>query len=96
MSAKCSTRAMSEHMRNYKGDKGQRLSFTTSSIPEPENEVGTSNYYVPIYISDGNRLVLMLYFFDSKGGPGVLDSVDDKVSLGCDDAKHLLLCQSRQ
>jgi hypothetical protein len=97
MSTTCSTRDMSEQMWNYQGDKGQRLSFNTSSVPGPYNEVGTSNYYVPIYSSDGLQLALMLYFFDGKGGPefktgdAVPQIVDDKVSPGCADAKHMLL-----
>ena len=93
MSKTCSTREMSEHMwNNYKGDKGQRLSFTTSSVPGPSNKVGTSNYFVPVYSSDGSRLALVLYFFDSKGGPEfdtgdfVPKLVDDKVSPGCADS----------
>ena len=89
MSRNCSTREMSEHMWNIQGKNGQRLSWTTSSVPGPANEVGTSNYFVPVYSSDGSKLALMLYFFDSKGGPefdtgdNVPKVVDDKVSLGC-------------
>lgn len=97
MSKTCSTRIMSEHMRdNEKGKDGKRLSFTTSFVPGPYEKVGTSNYYIPVYASSGGgnpRLSLMLYFFDSRGGRdyqktdsngndvSVPGWVDDKVSL---------------
>ncbi|KAJ4375638.1 hypothetical protein N0V86_007171 [Didymella sp. IMI 355093] len=72
MSKTCSTRVMSEHMRdNIKGKDGKKLSFTTSSVSGPYERVGTSNYYIPIYSSSGGgnpRLSMMLWFFDSKGG----------------------------
>lgn len=97
MSKTCSTRAMSEHMwDNIKGRDGKKLSFTTSSVSGPYEQVGTSNYYIPVYGSSGGgnpQLSLMLYFFDSKGGRDyqktdangkdvpVPSWVDDKVSL---------------
>ncbi|KAJ4982975.1 inactive purple acid phosphatase 16-like protein 2 [Stagonosporopsis vannaccii] len=72
MSKTCSTRIMSEHMWDHvKGKNGKRLSFTTSSVSGPYEQVGTSNYYIPVYASSGGgnpQLSLMLYFFDSKGG----------------------------
>lgn len=72
MSKTCSTRVMSEHMwDNIKGKNGKRLSFTTSYVSGPYDQVGTSNYYIPVYASSGGgnpQLSLMLYFFDSKGG----------------------------
>lgn len=97
MSKTCNTRVISEHMwDNIKGRNGQKLSFTTLSVPGPYTEVGTSNYFVPVYSSAGNaksKLALMLDFFDSKGGRdyrkvdgngndvSVASSVDDKVRL---------------
>lgn len=65
----CSTRSMSERMWNTKDKNGQRLSFTTSSVPGPDDIVGTSNYFVPVYSSsDKNKLAMLLWFFDSRGG----------------------------
>lgn len=86
----CDTRAMSEHMwSNSKGQNGLRLSFTTSSVPGAKSQVGTSNYFIPVYSSsDGDKLQMLLWFFDSKGGriyqPGAGDVgvdnwVDEKV-----------------
>ncbi|KAF3002684.1 hypothetical protein E8E13_009861 [Curvularia kusanoi] len=81
MSDTCDTRAVSEHMwSSIKGNNGQKLSFTTSSVPGPYNEVGTSNYFVPIYASkDATKIAMMLWFFDSKGAPCTNNTVDDKV-----------------
>ena len=96
MSRNCSTREMSEHMwNNVKGKNGQKLSFTTSTVAGPYEQIGTSNYYIPVYASKGGgnpQLSMMLWFFDSKGGRDYdnvdsdgmdvpVDSwVDDKVS----------------
>ncbi|UPX13386.1 uncharacterized protein EKO05_0003895 [Ascochyta rabiei] len=96
MSKTCNTRTMSEHMwNNAKGRDGKKLSFTTSSVPGPYEQVGTSNYYIPVYASTGGgnpQLSMMLWFFDSKGGRDfqkvdtngedvpVADWVDDKVT----------------
>ncbi|KAH6642834.1 Metallo-dependent phosphatase-like protein [Boeremia exigua] len=72
MSKTCSTRLMLEHMtNNIKGKNEKTLSFTKSSVAGPYEEVGSSNYYIPVYASSGGgnpQLSLMLYFFDSKGG----------------------------
>ncbi|OAL54039.1 Metallo-dependent phosphatase [Pyrenochaeta sp. DS3sAY3a] len=88
-STTCSTRSMSEHMWDIKGTNGKKLSFTTSSVPGGHDQVGTSNYFVPVYSStDSTRLAMILWFFDSKGGkafqPGGNDVplanwVDEKV-----------------
>lgn len=85
----CSTRSMSEYMWNIKGTNGKKLSFTTSSVTGGHDQVGTSNYFVPVYSStDSTRLAMILWFFDSKGGkvfqPGGNDVplanwVDEKV-----------------
>lgn len=99
MSKTCNTRAMSEHMwDSAKSKNGRKLSFTTSSVSGPYEQVGTSNYYIPVYASTGGgnpKLSMMLWFFDSKGGRdfGKIDgngkdvpvpgTVDDKVSLLC-------------
>ncbi|KAF2628876.1 Metallo-dependent phosphatase [Macroventuria anomochaeta] len=96
MSKTCSTRIMSEYMwGNIKGKNGKRLSLTTSSVSGPYEQVGTSNYYIPVYASTGGgnpQLSMMLWFFDSKGGRdyGKVDAngkdvpvagwVDDKVT----------------
>ena len=72
MSKTCSTRVMSEYMRdNIEGKNGKKLSFTTSAVSGPYEQLGSSNYYIPVYASSGGgnpQLSLMLYFFDSRGG----------------------------
>jgi hypothetical protein len=72
MSKTCNTRVISEHMwDNVKGKHGKKLSFTTSSVSGPYEQVGTSNYYIPVYASSGGgnpQLSMLLWFFDSKGG----------------------------
>lgn len=66
----CDTHDMSEHMwYNVKGTNGKRLSFMTHSVDGANEDVGESNYYVPVYGSkDGERLEMLLWFFDSRGG----------------------------
>ncbi|KAH7086629.1 Metallo-dependent phosphatase-like protein [Paraphoma chrysanthemicola] len=88
----CSTISMSEHMWwDIKGKNGKKLSFTTHSVDGPVEEVGVSNYFVPVYSSSaGGKLAMLLWFFDSKGGrvfqPGkgidqsTTSYVDDRVS----------------
>jgi predicted MPP superfamily phosphohydrolase len=88
----CSTSSMGSHMwYDVKGTDGKRLSFTTQSVEGLLEEVGWSNYYIPVYSStNDNKLEMLLWFFDSKGGrvyqPGKnLDIptpgyVDDRVS----------------
>jgi hypothetical protein len=72
MSKTCNTRTTSKYMwDNIKGEHGQKLSFTTSSVAGPYEQIGTSNYYIPVYASSGGgnpQLAMMLWFFDSKGG----------------------------
>jgi hypothetical protein len=51
--------------------EGKKLAWTDSSLPEPDAEVGTSNYFIPIYSSSGGgnpELVMLLWFFDSRDG----------------------------
>jgi predicted MPP superfamily phosphohydrolase len=66
----CSTRSMASHMWwDIKGTNGKKLSFTTQSVDGPVEEIGWSNYYVPVYSSaDSKKLEMLLWFFDSKGG----------------------------
>jgi hypothetical protein len=46
----CSTHDISAHMWwDVKGANGKKLSFTTQSVDGPVEEVGESNYYVPVY-----------------------------------------------
>lgn len=74
----CNTRSMSEYMWGVKGTNGKKLSFTTSSVPGGHDEVGTSNYFVPVYSStDSTRLAMILWFFDSKGGKKFQPGGDD-------------------
>lgn len=72
MSKTCNTRTVSEYMReNIIGRDGQKLSLGTTSVSGPYEQVGTSNYYVPVYASTGDdnpELSMILWFFDSKGG----------------------------
>ncbi|KAF2127868.1 Metallo-dependent phosphatase [Dothidotthia symphoricarpi CBS 119687] len=85
MSKTCSTRSTSEYMwDNVKGKNGKKLSFTTSSVPGAHDQVGTSNYYVPVYSSSGGdnpSLEMMLWFFDSKGGR-VFNPTGDDIPVG--------------
>jgi hypothetical protein len=84
----CSPVSMAHHMEwDIKGNNDRRLSFTMQSVDGPVEEVGWSNYYIPVYSSyDENKLVMLLWFFDSRGGrvfqPGKnLDTpVDDYVN----------------
>jgi hypothetical protein len=66
----CSTRSMASHMWwDIKGTNGNKLSFTTQSVDGPVEEIGWSNYFIPVYSStDGSKLEMLLWFFDSKGG----------------------------
>ncbi|KAF1346429.1 hypothetical protein EJ07DRAFT_169873 [Lizonia empirigonia] len=84
MSKTCNTRTVSEHMWNITGKDGKKLSFTTSSVNGPYEQVGTSNYYIPVYASKGGgnpELSMMLWFFDSKGGRRFSENwVGDKVT----------------
>jgi hypothetical protein len=66
----CSPVSMSQHMEwDIKGTNNRRLSFTMQSVDGPVEEVGWSNYYIPVYSSsDENKLVMLLWFFDSRGG----------------------------
>ncbi|CAE7219698.1 hypothetical protein CFE70_010204 [Pyrenophora teres f. teres 0-1] len=75
----CSTVSMSEHMWNdVKGKNGQKLSFTTQSVSGDYDQVGWSNYFIPVYSStDSNELKMLLWFFDSKGGRKYQPTGDD-------------------
>jgi hypothetical protein len=66
----CSTRSMASHMQyDIKSRSGRPLSFTSQSVPGAAEEVGASTYFIPVYSStDGSRLEMLLWFFDSKGG----------------------------
>jgi hypothetical protein len=67
MSKTCSTRSMLEREHAIGGN----LAFTKSMVYGKYHEVGTSNYYVPVYESDGGgnpNLAMLLWFFDSRGG----------------------------
>lgn len=96
----CSTRDMSEHMWwDVKGRNGKKLSFTTQSVAGEVDQVGWSNYFVPVYSSDNaSELKMLMWFFDSKGGRkyqptgddiGVPNWVDKKV---CDAFYHVMRC----
>ncbi|CAN9338920.1 unnamed protein product [Alternaria alternata] len=96
----CSTRDMSEHMWwDVKGRNGKKLSFTTQSVAGEVDQVGWSNYFVPVYSSDNaSELKMLMWFFDSKGGRkyqptgddiGVPNWVDKKV---CDTFYHVMRC----
>ncbi|KAH4799970.1 hypothetical protein HBH70_185340 [Parastagonospora nodorum] len=65
-----STRSMALHMWwDIKGNKGEKHPFTTQSVEGPVEQVGWSNYYIPVYSSaDGDKLEMLLWFFDSKVG----------------------------
>ncbi|KAF2268384.1 Metallo-dependent phosphatase [Lojkania enalia] len=74
-----STYGNHDHQRTLSGssllarekERGPKLSYTESMLPGNESKIGTTNYYVPIYSSTGGgnpTLVLLLWFFDSRGG----------------------------
>jgi hypothetical protein len=91
MSTTCNTRSMAEHISDKANAGKKRLTWTTSSVSGEYNDVGTSNYYLPVYSMGGGgnpKLKMILWFFDSKGGkqyqPGgsdfpVTDWVDQRV-----------------
>jgi hypothetical protein len=66
----CNPRSMASHMWwDIKGRNDNKLSFTTQSVEGPTEEIGWSNYFIPVYSStDGSKLEMLLWFFDSKGG----------------------------
>ncbi|KAF2006643.1 Metallo-dependent phosphatase [Amniculicola lignicola CBS 123094] len=50
---------------------GGKLAYTKSMVWGEDHDIGTSNYYVPVYSSTGGgnpTLKLLLWFFDSKAG----------------------------
>ncbi|KAF2107541.1 Metallo-dependent phosphatase-like protein [Lophiotrema nucula] len=52
-------------------DLGDKLALTSSMLQGNESKIGTSNYYLPVYSSTGGgnpTLVMLLWFFDSRGG----------------------------
>lgn len=58
-------------MQKHEKDAGGKLALTECMVPGDEDEIGTSNYYVPVYGSarGGNpEIAMLLYFFDSRGG----------------------------
>ncbi|RYO63005.1 hypothetical protein AA0116_g4831 [Alternaria tenuissima] len=75
----CSTRDMSEHMWwDVKGRNGKKLSFTAQSVAGEVDQVGWSNYFVPVYSSDNaSELKMLMWFFDSKGGRKYQPTGDD-------------------
>lgn len=95
MTKTCNTRTMSEHMWDAGNRNGKKLTWTTSSVQGDYNQIGTSNYYIPVYASSGGgnpELSMILWFFDSRGGEdynpsgtgnpkSVGDWVDEKVRL---------------
>jgi hypothetical protein len=59
----CSPNSVAQHIAN-----SRRLSFTIQSVYGPVEQVGRSNYYIPGYsFYDENKLVMLLWFFDSRG-----------------------------
>jgi hypothetical protein len=103
MSATCNTRSMAEHIssRANSGVPKQRA-WAMGSVEGEYNEVGTSDYYIPVYSSAGGgnpELKMLLWFFDSKGGrqyqpPGGVDvSVPDWVDQKVSEHSHSLLLQ---
>ncbi|PVH92252.1 Metallo-dependent phosphatase [Periconia macrospinosa] len=94
MSKTCDTRAVAKHMRekaNAKVKGHRKVTWTENAVAGEYHDVGTSNYYIPIYSAGGGgnpKLKMLLWFFDSKGGNRyqpqgvdvpVTDMVDEKV-----------------
>ncbi|KAF1966661.1 Metallo-dependent phosphatase, partial [Bimuria novae-zelandiae CBS 107.79] len=65
----CNTQTMTDYIWKT-ANKDSQLTFTTSLVHGNTNLVGTSNYYIPVYTKeDGiDKLTMLLWFFDSKGG----------------------------
>ncbi|KAF2638236.1 Metallo-dependent phosphatase [Massarina eburnea CBS 473.64] len=71
MSRTCNTRFMADHMWAKANNNGRQLTWTSNWVPGEYDDVGASNYYIPIYSSSGGgnpELKMLLWFFDSKGG----------------------------
>ncbi|KAF2246514.1 Metallo-dependent phosphatase [Trematosphaeria pertusa] len=87
----CNVRLMSEHQWDVGNANGRQLTWTTSSVTGDYNQVGSSNYYIPIYDSAGGgnpNLKMIIWLFDSKGGrkyqpqgedESIADWVDERV-----------------
>jgi hypothetical protein len=78
MSKTCSTRDLADYMWAT-ANKDHQLTFTSNWVNGEYKDVGTSNYYVPIYSASGGELKMVLWFFDSMGGPlytGIHNSPD--------------------
>jgi hypothetical protein len=54
-----------EREKTYKNCLTQRMVFS-----DPGDDVGVSNYYLPVYAAEGSQTVpeVILWFFDSRGG----------------------------
>lgn len=55
------------------------LCFTQNMTPDLGEDVGVTNYFVPVFPPTGSRPVMLLWFFDSRGGLKVPFYVDPKV-----------------
>ncbi|KAK1523038.1 calcineurin-like phosphoesterase [Colletotrichum paranaense] len=61
----------------FRAEKGYDLCYTTSM---GDNLPGITNYYVPVYEGDSKDPILLLWFFDSRGGTSYQtdsDNMDD-------------------
>ncbi|KAF2713670.1 Metallo-dependent phosphatase [Pleomassaria siparia CBS 279.74] len=84
MTSTCSTRAMAA----YEQKTGGQLAWTQDMVQGEYEETGTSNYYVPIYGSTrgGNpNLVMLLWFFDSRGGKAFGKTSADGIDVQLED-----------
>jgi hypothetical protein len=65
----------------------KKRSWTESSVPGEDDKVGSSNYYIPIYSSGGGnaKLVMLLWFFDSRAGGAFKQTTADGKDVALDD-----------
>jgi hypothetical protein len=72
---------------------GKRLAWTESSVPGNDDTVGSSNYFIPVYSSsDGRKLVMMLWFFDSRAGGTFGKKTGNGKDLPLEDYVHQDVC----
>ncbi|CAI6339854.1 unnamed protein product [Periconia digitata] len=109
MSKTCDTRAVAQHMREKASvlATGHReVTWTRNAVQGKYEDVGTSNYYIPVYSASGGgnpNLSMVLWFFDSRGGnkyqpggedEGVGDWVGDEVVSWFTLQRNFLLSQN--
>ncbi|KAF2017661.1 Metallo-dependent phosphatase [Aaosphaeria arxii CBS 175.79] len=68
--------------------EGKQLSWTSAMVQGPDEAVGTSNYFIPIYASSGGgnpQISMLLWFFDSRSGNKFQQAGPDGKDIGIED-----------